>query len=225
MSKSPHDENDEGLSRLVREQATRHRASAELLARVRTSVALADAGRQATGVSGRRWSWASAAAGFAAGLVLTGVLFFQLWRMSAPASDPLVAALVAEHVRALAAGPLIQVASSDRHSVKPWFQGRIDFAPPVLDLAGEGFVLQGGRVERVQGATMAVLVYRLRQHVVELYIWPSDTPAVAGQEASRRGFQLRAWTEGDMRYALLSDADRAELDRFARAWQEHLPPH
>jgi anti-sigma factor RsiW len=152
-------------------------------------------------------------------------LFTQPWRSAAPASDALVAALVAEHVRALAAGPLIQVASSDRHTVKPWFQGRIDFAPPVPDLSGEGFVLQGGRVERVEGASMAVLVYRLRQHVVELFVWPADLPPVPqAQDARRRGYHLRTWADGAMRYALVTDADRTELERFAQAWQEHVPP-
>ena len=217
---------DEELSRLLREQATRHRASAELRARVRTSVALAQASQPAPSLPGRRrWSWASAVAGFAAGLVVSAAVVLQPGRLPSPDGDPLVAALVSEHVRALASGPLLQVESNDRHNVKPWFQGRIDFAPPVPDLSAQGFVLQGARVEGVQGAPMAVLVYRLRQHVVEVFVWPADSPPAPGsRDAGRRGFQLRTWSDGAMHYALVSDAERAELARFQRAWQESVPP-
>lgn len=234
------DRNDE-LTRLVREEATRHLASEKLRAKVRTQIALAEAGRSDAPPRAARWawpggiSWATLGAGFAAGLLVASfALPLPLWRGSAPGDAPhdaLAAELVAQHVHALRDGPLTQVASNDRHNVKPWFQGKLDFAPPVIDLADEGFVLLGGRVEARHGRDVAVLVYQRRLHVIELFVWPAESVASAGGERaeqaprsqSERGFQLVTWADRAMQYGAVSDAERAELERFSRLWRERLP--
>lgn len=140
----------------------------------------------------------------------------------AGASDTLRAELVADHVRSIQAGPLYQVASADRDTVKPWFQGKIDYAPPVLELSHDGFALLGGRVERVQGQAVAVLIYEYRQHIINLFVWPSDRrqPAQFSQE---RGFNLAHWSNGSMQCWVVTDMDRPDLHRFSVAWHDALP--
>jgi anti-sigma factor RsiW len=132
---------------------------------------------------------------------------------------PVDAELVADHVRALRAGPLAEVMSSDRHTVKPWFQGRLDYAPPVFDLAGEGYPLVGGRIEQVRGAAVATLAYTHNRHVVDLFVWPSADQR-APQRLLQRGFNVVHWADGSMQYWAVSDMDREEIESFTRLWRQ-----
>ena len=210
---------DEQLSALIRGHASRHAAPESLRAGLRTQAALADAARSPE--PRRRWtfSWPTASIGFALGL-LCAVLVLPLWqRLGADAS--LDAELVASHVRALQLGPLIEVASSDRHTVKPWFQGRLDYAPPVPDLADDGFPLTGGRVDHVRGGAVAALAYQRHQHVIDVFVWPA-TARLAPQAAVQRGFNVLHWSDGAMQVWAVSDAERAELERFAAVWSAKL---
>ncbi len=125
-------------------------------------------------------------------------------------------ALVESHVRSLGAGPLTQVASSDQHTVKPWFAGKLDFSPKVTDLAADGFPLEGGRVDRVAGRPAAALVYRRGNHIVDLYVWLAEAPASrTATTAEVRGFHIVKWSEGDLAYAAISDLNEQELLVFA----------
>jgi anti-sigma factor RsiW len=133
--------------------------------------------------------------------------------------QPLDAELVAAHVRALQVGPLAEVVSTDRHLVKPWFQGRLDYAPPVFDLATEGFPLTGGRVEHVRGDPVATLAYARNRHVIDLTVWPSAA-RTAPTHGVRRGFNLVHWADGSMQYWAVSDLERGELENFAQLWIE-----
>src|SRR5207244_8950997 len=114
--------------------------------------------------------------------------------------------IVASHVAALARAQgqserLVQVAASDRHVVKPWFQGKVDFSPPVRDLAADGFTLVGGRLDRVAAQPAAVIVYRIRNHPVELYAWiaPRDADSAVKMAASR-GFGVATWSSGGLQF-------------------------
>ncbi len=125
-------------------------------------------------------------------------------------------ALVESHVRALSTGPLTQVASSDQHTVKPWFAGKLDFSPKVSDLAADGFPLEGGRIDRVAGRPAAALVYRRRKHVIDLFVSPAGASSPRTEVAAEvRGFQIVRWSEGDLTYAAVSDLDARELKAFA----------
>jgi len=210
---------DEQLSALIRSHASRHVAPESLRAGLRTQAALADAARRPARAWRWAFSWPNATLGFALGL-LCAVLVLPLWqRLGNDAS--LEAELVASHVRALQIGPLIEVASSDRHTVKPWFQGRLDYAPPVPDLAEDGFPLAGGRIDHVRGSAVAALAYHRRQHVIDVFVWPA-TSSLPPQAAVQRGFSVLHWSDGAMQVWAVTDAERAELERFAAAWRSKL---
>lgn len=118
------------------------------------------------------------------------------------------------------AAKLLQVPTDDRHAVRPWFQGKIDFAPPVPDLSAQGFELLGARLDRLESRTAAVIVYRIRKHPIELYVTRSDAVAATPLRlASQRGYALASWSADGLAYSAISDVDPADLARFARALQ------
>ena len=205
---------DPDLSRLIRQHATRHGASDDLRAGIRTQVALADAGRGAP--AGRwRWGefgWRTASLGFGFGLMVALLVVPVTRQFELGAS--LESELVSDHVRALQIGPLTQVASTDRHTVKPWFQGRLDFAVPVVDLAAQGVPLEGGRLDHLGGRPVAALVYRLRQHAVNLFLWPAPGAQPPRIEQAR-GLSAVSWVSGGFEQWLVSDAAEPELLHIA----------
>jgi anti-sigma factor RsiW len=128
--------------------------------------------------------------------------------------------LVASHVRSLLANHLVDVQTSDRHVVKPWFNGKIDFAPPVVDLADRGFPLVGGRLDYIDGKTVAAIVYRRRLHSVNLFIRPAQglLPAV-GFTSRHDGYSLVRWTQGGLEFWAVSDIEPEELNQFRTAFE------
>jgi anti-sigma factor RsiW len=128
---------------------------------------------------------------------------------------------VARHVASLTpAGPRIDVASSDRHEVRPWFQGRLEFAPMVRDLSGQGFDLLGARVDRVGNRQAVAVVYRLHNHIINVFSWRgSGDVTQTAMEATIRGFHVVTWSDRDMEFAAVSDTDSAELRRFIAAYR------
>jgi anti-sigma factor RsiW len=153
----------------------------------------------------------------AASLLVAGIFF--AFRPAAPSS--LVAQLVAQevldsHLRSLLPGHLADVQSSDRHTVKPWFAGKLDFSPPVADFAAEGFPLTGGRIDSVNGRTVAVLVYQRHQHVINAYVWPS--PGSTNSRVNRatlQGYNILHWTHAGLEWWLASDLNTQELEDLA----------
>jgi anti-sigma factor RsiW len=141
------------------------------------------------------------------------------------ASEAFVDELVASHVRAQLSGRDIDVVSSDQHTVKPWFNGRLDYAPPVEDLASSGFALVGGRLDYLGHRRVAVLVYRYRKHVVDVYVLP-DTDANAAEQAGaallRDGYALTRWRDREMVWWAVTDASPEVLDRFKAALDARL---
>jgi anti-sigma factor RsiW len=160
------------------------------------------------------------AASFAAVAVLSSSLtWFALTRAPAPEDDANIAvALVDSHVHALMTGHVMVVASSDQHTVKPWFQGRVEVSPPVGDFASEGLPLLGGRVDYVDRRTAAVLVYGSRQHMIDVYVWPQaggQTAAGGTAETTHNGYNTIRWNAGGLAFAAVSDVNFDELRRLA----------
>jgi anti-sigma factor RsiW len=152
-------------------------------------------------------------------LIAVGGGAFALFRPGLRGRDAAVVAEVVDgHVRSLMADHLFDVRSTDQHTVKPWFAGRLDFSPPVVDLASIGYPLVGGRVDYLGGQPVAALVYQRRQHVINVFIAPAAAGGIGGPAAqSSRGFHVRRWVSGGMSLWAVSDLNDAELDQFVGA--------
>ena len=189
------------LSTRLRAELPRHAAPVAL----RRSIV-----RRAPRARSRLWSHGAA---FAAGLAAAVVLFVAVPR---PDDGSHVNEIVSAHIRALQPGHLTDVASTDQHTVKPWFDGRIDYAPPVKDLAAQGFPLIGGRLDYVDGRPVAVMVYRRNRHLIDLFAWPGDGPP---EDRTAQGYHVTGWSGAGMRLRAVSDVAPADLAEFARLWR------
>ena len=159
------------------------------------------------------WPLFAASAAFA--VLILGLVFFTTNR--GPRESTLADEVIGNHVRSLLATHLVDVASSDQHTVKPWFDGKIDFAPDVHDFSMSGFPLVGGRLDYLDGKTVVALVYQRNKHPINVFIMPtsgrsSDRTPVS---ITRRGYNLLSWTHRDMRYWAVSDLNETELRQFA----------
>lgn len=191
-------------------------APASLRKRVVSNVRAAAKGEPKAGVLS--WRWLVVGGSFAlVAILLSGLVFIR----PGPARDELLAQeVVSGHVRSLMANHLTDVASTDQHTVKPWFDGKLDFAPPVVDLTTQGFPLVGGRLDYVGSRPVAALVYQRRQHFINLFVWPEAAESGGGNKmASRQGYNLIYWHRAGMAYWAVSDLNLSELQEFSQALQ------
>jgi len=198
----------EAIRRMMREDAAYHRADAALRNRIGKALDRASGARRL----GMGPFWRGAASGGAA-VALAASLMLLLFLPSA--QNEFANDVVSAHLRSLMGAHLIDIASSDHHTVKPWFAGHADVAPPVADYAAQGFKLVGGRVDYVHGERAAVVVYRHGAHVVNLFVWKNDGAAAPGTR-TRNGYHLLAWAEGDLFFCAVSDAAPDELKVLQR---------
>lgn len=159
--------------------------------------------------------------GIAAALIVALSLALLFTHFIFPSSDgqQLQQEVLDSHVRALMASHLVDVPSSNRHTVKPWFAGKLDFSPPVVDLTSQGFPLVGGRLDYLDNRAVAAIVYKRREHFINLFIWPTTQSASGETDATLHGYYLIHWTKAGMTYWAVSDLDQEELHTFVRLVQ------
>ena len=124
------------------------------------------------------------------------------------------------------ANHLTDVASSDQHTVKPWLDAKLDFAPAVVDLSEKGFPLIGGRLDYLDNRPVAALIYQRRKHFINLFVWPAGSDAARGAKTlTRQGYQLLHWVDSDFNYWAVSDVNGQELQEFKQLFEEQIPHH
>jgi anti-sigma factor RsiW len=156
--------------------------------------------------------------GLAASLAFATLMGFA-WGQGRARSGQFVEEGVSDHVRSLQGNHLMDVASTDQHTVKPWFAGKLDFSPPVVDLASAGFPLTGGRLEHLGGRPAAALVFHRRQHAINLFVWPVGDRAIAASRSARDGYNAEAWSEAGFNFLAISEIPADELHTFAEAFR------
>lgn len=212
----------EALRRVIHEQLPREPAPPGLASRIGAAIGLQQ-------VAPRRWSYPSLQPSWralAASVVLAAVVASgSTWSVLRPGPTATVAdTVVSNHLRALMAPQPIDVASSDRHTVKPWFNGRIPEAPRVVDLGQAGFPLVGGRIDVVGRVPVPTLVYGRRQHLISLSAMPVDAmPTLAAPPRAIAGYNILSWTDGGITYWAVSDVAAADLNTFAKDFRSANP--
>ncbi len=210
----------------LKDPAFRFEAPAALKEKIRRAIPASPPSR-AGAYPSRRGTWVPRAVRFAVPMAIGAMLALIVApRTIGPAlNQRLASEVVASHVRSLMAAHLMDVASTDQHTVKPWFNGKLDVAPPVIDLTTEGFTLIGGRLDDINGETVAALVYRRRHHVINLFVTrhPGSERARSGSEI-RHGFNVRQWTADGLDFWAVSDINAGELDEFYKKFTAAAHP-
>jgi anti-sigma factor RsiW len=207
---------------LLKGEAVRLSAPPGLLNRVRDQIE-AEEGRSPAvrSIPGKRkapfWKGSRPLAAFSAMALAASLVLFVSAGLRTPDID---SQLAAAHVRSLLASHLMDVESSDRHTVKPWFLGKLDFAPPVVDLGSAGFPLTGGRLDFVGGRVVPALVYKRHAHVINLFVWPAG--ALKAVSETLDGYRILSWDAQGFTFAAVSDLNAAELRDFEKAIKDAL---
>ncbi len=230
----------ETLAALIKARATRYDAPADLRAQISASLVQAPSPLKGTQpavvipsdpnpafqarhalqaprrVEGSWWpQWLNVGAAFACGLLVS--LAITRFMPQIDSQDRVAQEVVDGHVRSMMVAHLSDVVSTDQHTVKPWFAARLDFSPPVHDLAKDGFALAGGRLDYVAQRPVAALVYQRNQHTINVFVWPLQAgPAPAPQAQAHQGFNVVAWTDAGMQFWAVSDLTTSELQTFAQ---------
>ena len=164
----------------------------------------------------QRWfGWRPMAASF--GVVALLALALKLTGWNAVQGGRLMQEVVASHVRSTLGQHLVDVASSDHHTVKPWLSSKLDFSPPIQESLLPGSVFLGGRVDYLDGRPVAALVYRQGEHVVNSFVWPTKAVDGAAVFSAQRGFQIAHWSRGGMTHWVISDVNQEEFGAIVRA--------
>jgi anti-sigma factor RsiW len=193
----------------IRAAGCYHRAPAGLAARVRSNLPIAPASAR------MRWLRNRIAVTAAIVLIAATIGLSLLW-MGDSSERLLASEVTSAHVRSLMVDHLWDVQSTDRHTVKPWFHGKLDFAPDVRDFSAASFPLEGARLDYLAGRPVAALVYRHERHYINLFIWPAPGQADRGEVATeQQGYPMVHWIRGGMNYWAVSDISAGGLRRFA----------
>lgn len=210
------------LRTALRLHLPRYRAPAMLRARLRWAIARRE--RRRFGelrLLGVGWNPAAIAASLLLAIVASSALTTSY--LSGTGDEPLAEAVVASHIRSLMADHLTDVASSNQHTVKPWFNGKLDISPPVVDLAATEFPLVGGRLDYIGRHAAAALVYRHQQHVINVLVWPEESGNTAAADFARQGYNVIHFNRGGMSFWVVSDLNPAALRDFVAKLTAAVP--
>ena len=207
---------DQTLQRAIKTGSEYYRAPADLRKRIQSSIR--QVGKSKPAFPSMPWRSLAVAASVAVVFMLAWALIPHLYGLDA---EQLVAQeVVSSHVRSLMVDHVADVMSSDQHTVKPWFTGKLDFSPPVKNLANEGFPLVGGRLDYLENRAVAALVYQRQNHFINVFIWPSSHDTHANTKAlARQGYHLIHWSKAGMTYWVISDLNDTDLQEFVRLVQ------
>jgi anti-sigma factor RsiW len=206
----------------LKDEAFRFDAPQELKEKIRRAIPAAPP--RASGYPSRRGAFVPRAVRFAIPLAIGAMLaLFIVPRSFGPSGNEIVAReVVASHVRSLMGSHLMDVASTDQHTVKPWFNGKLDFSPPVTDFAKEGFPLVGGRLDYIDDRPVAALVYQHGKHVINVFMWPSDRDTTSAERIRpEQGYNVEQMTVAGMNCWVVSDLNQTELKAFAELIRAH----
>jgi anti-sigma factor RsiW len=205
-------------------------APARLRARIEAALPAAPArmaGRLASSLAPRFASWRTFFSGLTLGTALSAAVAATIV-VAVIRNDPdqrIADEVVSAHVRSLQAGHLTDVLTSDQHTVKPWFNGKLDVAPPVVDLTAQGFTLIGGRLDYIDSEAAASIVYRRRNHVINLFVARHSGAEHGGPRSETvHGFNVRRWTQEGLDFWAVSDINAEELDEFGQKFMAALQP-
>jgi anti-sigma factor RsiW len=196
-----------------RSAATYYAAPPQLEHAVRGALRQAAAHQAAPARRETPWRWLAIAAS-----ILLAVS--ASWNLRRSEPDPVAQSVLSGHIRSLMGTHLLDVPSTDQHTVKPWFNGKLDFSPNVKDLAPQGFPLIGGRVDYLADRAVAALVFQRRQHVINLFTWPAAASRDAVSSLSKNGYNVLHWTDGAATYWAVSDVAPAELEQFETLYRK-----
>jgi anti-sigma factor RsiW len=217
-------ENQQEVRTALRRSSLAYAAPAVLRVRIQSSL------RASIGVEvqERRIKWPSLLIWQWAGIVALLALFsLSGWqwtaRLRAPSDDQRITAeVLSSHVRSLEANHLIDIVSPDQHTVKPWFDAKLDFSPPVKDLASDGFPLAGGRLDYLEGREVAALIYQRREHFINVFVWPNPAEANSTRAMeSRQGYNIMSWSRRGFQCWAVSDIAASDLAEFARLFENY----
>lgn len=192
------------------------RAPAGLRGRVAASLREAEPAPRSAHWWELRWVPALAATAVVAAIVITSLTFY---RTRTSDEELLATEIVSSHIRSMMMNHLVDVPSSDHHTVKPWFDDKLDFSPPVVDAAAKAFPLVGGRIDYVAGRPVAALVYERRLHKINLFVFPTTDPDSGNKISSRQGYNVVHWNRLGMTFWAVSDINVGELQEFTQAIQ------
>lgn len=203
--------NVQNLKKALKQDAVYFTAPAELRQRIKAELP------SPSGAAAQRptWNWNWLTTGLSGALAVCLALLFVVTQARPSAEQQLGQEVVSSHVRSLMGSHLMDVVSTDQHTVKPWFNGKLDFSPPVKDLAAEGFPLAGGRLDYLDGRSVAGLVFQRHKHIINLFVWPTkeaDSKPTAVKPS--QGYHLIKWSEGGMAFWAVSDLNQKELMEF-----------
>ena len=208
------------LRKTLKQNALYFTAPDELRQRIRS--ALPSSAKAAPPRQAWNWNWLTTVISGLAAACLALLLTVTLTHSST--EQPLAQEIVSSHIRSLMANHVMDVVSTDQHTVKPWFNGKLDFSPPVKNLAAQEFPLIGGRLDYIGGRSVAALVFQRHKHVINLFIWPAkemDSRPVA--IAPGHGYNLIHWSDGEMTFWAVSDLNEKELMEFVQDFVTAAP--